>query len=75
MYVSSASFTRMVTTYSPPVFLTTRMRSPTVPNAYVFMIAVESDEVGGELCYIADKIADVAVAQVAGLQASRPFLK
>jgi len=39
------------------------------------MLAVENDEVGREPCYIADKIADVALARVAGLWASRPFLK
>ena len=41
MYLSLASFSRMVTTYSLPVFLTMRMWSPTIPKAYVFMIADE----------------------------------
>ena len=31
----------MVTTYSPPIFFTVTLRSPTVPSSYVFITAVD----------------------------------
>ena len=39
MLFFSSSFTLMVTTGPPVHFLTVTMRSPTVPNAYVFIVA------------------------------------
>ena len=38
---SSASLTLMITTYSPPIFLTARLRSTVVPSSYVFIMTVD----------------------------------